>query len=69
MGEQRGTGRRDNGLSPVPDGAAGQTRMSDLQFLSSLGVPVENIAKRAGRSKTAILYEMIHESEDDPSGG
>ena len=54
-----------NELKPVPDGAAQQTRMSDLQFLQSLGVPVDNIAARAGRSATAILHEIATEKEPD----
>lgn len=41
--------------------------MTDLEFLLGLGVPVENIANRAGRTKTAIQYELDHPTDPDTS--
>lgn len=38
---------------------------SDLEFLKALGVPVTNMAARAGRTKTAILYEIDQQKENE----
>jgi hypothetical protein len=56
---------RTNGLKAVPDASPqAKSNMTDIAFLQSLGVPVENIAKRAGRTATAILYEIAQEDQE-----
>jgi len=35
----------------------------DLHYLQELGVPVENIANRIGRTATAVRYHLKEEAE------
>lgn len=40
--------------------------MSDLRWLASLGLTVEQLASRTGRTPTAIRHELANTPEPEP---